>query len=49
VNEQLTTPRRRRIDHHLHAGLVVHRGRRVLPLGERPWAVPDVLLFGERT
>jgi len=34
--------------HRLHTGLVVHRGRRVLPLGERLWAVPDVLLFGER-
>jgi len=33
---------------HLHAGLVVYRGRRVMPLGERLWAVPDVLLFGER-
>lgn len=27
-------------------GLVVYRGRELYPLGERIWAVPDVLLFG---
>ncbi|NOZ93746.1 MAG: hypothetical protein GXP47_03260, partial [Acidobacteria bacterium] len=31
-----------------HVVLVTYRGQRILPLGERLWAVPDVLLFGER-